>query len=111
MNNREFWIPVLYGGLITPICYLLGGLFSGGGHSLYPMIFFFPYAMLLSLLVQNVSWITALPFFALQFPLYGAAFGMAKVRGGFRPVVAGIAVAHFLIMMVGFAVEYRQQYQ
>jgi hypothetical protein len=111
MNSRDFWIPILFGVIATPICYLLGAFFSGGGHVLYPMILFFPYGMLLGLLVPKISWLIALPIFALQFPLYGAAFGAVSVKDRFRPLAIGLAVAHFLVMMVGFAVEYTQQNQ
>jgi hypothetical protein len=49
--------------------------------------------------------------FALQFPLYGAALGAASVEERFRHLAIGLAVAHFLAMMLGFVVEYVQQNQ
>ncbi len=109
MKNRDFWLPIIIGVIATPVCYLLSAFFSGGGHVLYHMIFFFPYGMLLGLLVQKISWLIVLPVFAFQFPLYGAAFGAASVEDRFRPLAIGLAVAHFLVVMVGFAVEYTQQ--
>lgn len=112
MNSRDFWLPILFGVIATPVCYFLGAFLSGGGHFLYPMILFFPYGMLLSLLVQNISWwFIGLPVFALQYPLYGVAFGAASVKDGFRPLAIGLAVAHFLAVIAGFAVEYTQQNQ
>ncbi len=111
MKSRDFWLPIVIGVIATPICYLLGAFFSGGGHVLYHMILFFPYGMLLGLLVRNISWLIVLPAFALQFPLYGAAFGAASVKDRFRALAIGLAVAHFLAVMVGFAVEYTQQNQ
>lgn len=111
MSSRDFWLPILFGVIATPICYLLGAFFSGGGHLLYTMILFFPYGMLLGLLIQDISWLIALPAFALQLPLYGAAFGAASMKDRFRPLAIGLAVAHFLAVMVGFLVEYTQQNQ
>jgi hypothetical protein len=62
--------------------------------------------MLLGSLMEDVAWFIALPVFALQFPLYGAAFGAASVGDRFRPLAVGLAVAHLLAMMLGFVVEY-----
>jgi hypothetical protein len=109
MKHRDFYLPVIVGVIATPLCYLIGAFFSGGGHVLYSMILFFPYGMLMGLLFQNVSWLIALPVFAVQFPLYGVAVGAAILRDRYRPLVIGLAVAHFLLMMIGFAVEYMQQ--
>ena len=111
MQSRDFYLPVIVGVLATPLCYLIGVLFSGGGHFIYPIILFFPYGMLIGLLFQNVSWLIWLPVFALQLPLYGAAFGAATVKDRYRSLVIVVAVAHFLVMMFGFAVEYMQQSQ
>ena len=70
-----------------------------------------PSGMLLGLLVQNISWLIALLIFALQFPFYGVAFGAASVKDRLRPLAIGDAAAHYLVMMVGFVVEYTQQNQ
>jgi hypothetical protein len=112
MNSREFWIPVLIGVIATPICFLLGAFFSGGGHTVYPMILFFPYGMLLGYLFENLSWwFVGLPIFALQFPLYGAAFSAASVKDRLRPLPVTLAVAHFLLVILIMAVEYTRQNQ
>jgi hypothetical protein len=111
MNSRDFWPPIIVGVVATPVCYVLAAFLSGGGHYLYLMILLFPYAMLLGSLIENISWFVTLPLFALQFPLYGAAFGAASVGDRFRPIAVGLAVAHFIAVMLGFVVEYVQQNQ
>ncbi|HEX8174977.1 MAG TPA: hypothetical protein VF543_07645 [Pyrinomonadaceae bacterium] len=112
MNSRDFWIPVLIGVIATPVCFLLAAFFSGGGHTIYPMILFFPYGIFLGLLFENLSWwFVGLPIFALQFPLYGIAFGAASVKERFRPLPIGLAVAHFLMVILVMAVEYTRQNQ
>ena len=76
------------------------------------MILFLPYGMLLGLLFENLSWwFVGLPVFALQFSLYGAVFGAASVKEPFRPLVVGLAVAHFLMVLLVMAVEYARQNQ
>ena len=112
MGSREFWMPILIGVIATPVCFLLGAFFSGGGHTIYPMILFFPYGMLLDYLFENLSWwFVGLPVFALQFPLYGAAFGAASVKDRLRPLPIALAVTHFLMVILVMAVEYTRQNQ
>ena len=111
MKGREFWIPILVGVIITPICYLLVSFLSVGGLNPYLVIPFFPYAMLLGLLMPKITESVWLPIIALQFPFYGVAFGAASVKDRFRPLVIGLAVAHFLAVMLGLAIEYTQQNQ
>lgn len=82
---------------MTPLCYLLGMVFSGFGHSYTFMIFLFPYAMFLGLLFNDITWYVGLPFFAFQFPLYGVVLGMASANGRVKPVAIGLAFTHILM--------------
>jgi hypothetical protein len=108
MYSREFWIPVVIGVIAAPICYLLALFLSVGGLNHYPVILFYPYSMLLGLLMPKIVSVIWLPIIVLQFPLYGVAVGAASVKDGFRPLAIGLAIGHFLALMLGIVIEYTQ---
>lgn len=86
------------GILLTPLCYAIA-LVSGAG-GLVVMGLFFPYVMLIGLLMPNTSWVIAILISTLQFPLYGAAFGAARLRNRLRETAIGLAITHFLTAII-----------
>jgi hypothetical protein len=102
---KTFWGPILIGVIATPIFFLLAAFFSGGGHTTAPMILVFPYGMALGLGFSGPLswWLIGLPAFALQYPLYGLAFSLAKAKGRFQWLAIGLAVGHGIAAALCFA--------
>lgn len=99
----------LYAAAGIPVAvafYILGALLSGGGHSIAVITLFFPYGMILGLLLEDTHWefVAAIVLF-LQLPFYG--FAVSRALDGGRPalllvilgahVVAAVAASKFLL--------------
>jgi hypothetical protein len=70
------------GGAIiaVPLIFMVAVL-MGGGHGTYlPAIFFFPYAMLLAILVTNHISPICVAFAVLQYPVYGLALAYSSKK-------------------------------
>jgi hypothetical protein len=99
LKDCAFWMPVLLGALATPVCLVLGAVFSIGGHSLTAMSVFFPFGMLLAQISPEIHESIALLIFGLQYPLYGLAAALALRDDRFRWLVIGLLIAHLLLVL------------
>jgi hypothetical protein len=105
MKRNTFWIPVLAGILLTGLFYVLGALFSGGGHSLAALIFLFPYGTALGLLWED----TPLEFIGglllvLQYPLYALILANVKGKGPRWLVLLVLLAVHATAVVIGLKV-------
>jgi hypothetical protein len=126
MKNTRFWIPVISGALLTPLClYLIGASASGtavSGHAgagMGAMLLFFPLPAVLKMLFSGASpnnaflalLIPRLGFAAmvLQFPLYGfiSSYAHLKRRSWLRLCVGAIWL--HLIVIIGCVVVFFMQ--
>ena len=90
----RLWIPTLIGAALTaaliPLCVVL----AGAGHGIYaPMIFCFPYSMLLAAVHQSIIQPHIVLAFV-QYPVYGALVGRALSRPNPWRVGFGLAAVH-----------------
>jgi hypothetical protein len=82
--------PLIIGVLLTPVCLLLAIGSGGAGHGDYfYAILLYPYTMLSALVFDSIT-IPFILFAVLQFPLYGALFGLAAAKE--RGLMAGLAI-------------------
>jgi hypothetical protein len=68
-GSNKLALAYSIGAMVTLICYALGALLSGGGHSYFAMILFFPMVMLVDLAFSPPSWLF-LPLLFSQFTIY-----------------------------------------
>ncbi|HEY9402260.1 MAG TPA: hypothetical protein VIQ24_06180 [Pyrinomonadaceae bacterium] len=82
--------PLIIGALLTPVCLLLAIGSGGAGHGdyFYAMLLY-PCTMLSALVFDSIT-IPFILFAVLQFPLYGALFGLAAAKG--RGLIASLAI-------------------
>ena len=90
MKGAPFGKPLIIGILLTPVCLLLAIGSGGAGHGDYFYAkLLYPYTMLSALVFDSIA-IPLILFAVLQFPLYGALYGLAAAKG--RAWAAGLAI-------------------
>ncbi|HEV2800511.1 MAG TPA: hypothetical protein VGW12_08445 [Pyrinomonadaceae bacterium] len=107
MTSRRFWLPVLCGVVAAPVCWVVGVYLFALSRSIYPLVLFFPYWAALSPLVEDATLLgtAVIPLsVVLQYPLYGIAVGIARVRGHAHGVAVALALAHMIFAVIGVAV-------
>ncbi|HKQ53103.1 MAG TPA: hypothetical protein VJT74_12080 [Pyrinomonadaceae bacterium] len=102
--KKTIWLPLLVGFLLAVLFYFLGGLLSGGGHSLAAMAVLFPYGLAAELLLEDTSAeFVGHILLIIQFPLY--ALLLANVKGGRRwLVLLGLLAAHIIAAAISLNV-------
>lgn len=126
MKNIRFWIPVIIGALVTPVCLCLIGASAsdsgGSGHAgagMGGMLLFYPLPSLVSMLSAGatsdhtfLSLLGSRLAFAgmvLQFPLYGFVISYANLkRHWWISICVGLVWIHFIVIIAGLVVFFVQ---
>jgi hypothetical protein len=112
---KRIIIAVLIGLVLTALFFVLGALYSGGGHDLTAITAFFPYAAILGELTKDTPWDrigspfeTAL--LVLQFPVY--AIILTTIQGWRLKTVALLILfaVHVAAAVVGLQIYYRSDF-
>lgn len=107
MKNPRFWMPVIGSILATPFLLLLAIGSAGVGHNKSEPVLahvLFPFPLLAIKLLADGGLPLVLLLWAVQYPLYGVALGLAAKRG-WGPAAAtllAILVVHGLAVAAGF---------
>ena len=125
MKNIRFWIPVIIGVSLTPVClYLIGtsvgysGASDHAGAGMGAMLLFYPLPVFFMMLFAGASGdaflshvISRLAFagMLLQFPLYGFIISYAKLkRHWWLRLCAGVVWIHITAIIAGVMVFFIQ---
>jgi len=102
MKRSGFWKPFVLGLIATPICLFLGIASGGAGHGNYLWArLLFPYTMLMTWASESLT-APAVALAILQFPLYGAALGLANQQRKLPRMGLALSVIHTLAVVAFF---------
>jgi hypothetical protein len=122
MRNIRFWIPVIIGALLTPVCLYLFAQSAGGsgasGHAgagMVAMLLFYPLPLFSMMLfaggpssdafLSHVISRLAFAGMVLQFPLYGFIISYAKLkRDLWLRLCVGVVWIHIIVIIGGLMV-------
>jgi hypothetical protein len=100
-------VSCFVGGVVfAPIAILLAVASGGAGHGNYGFArLLFPYPMLLTLMAGGTITAPLIVLAWAQFPVYGAATGVAALKGmkTFRVVAAAIGIVHLIAVIACFS--------
>src|SRR5882762_1939291 len=102
---KNLLVAILIGVVLLGVFFLLGGMLSGGGHSLTAITVFFPYGLIAGRFLKDGHWdfISAV-LIALQFPLYLIVLASLPGRRRKRLALVVILVIHFVAAVIGLKV-------
>ena len=108
--HRPLLTAVATGILLSLVLGSMSFLSTAAGHGTYiPVALFFPTALLLAIKQTMIS-DAALVLAATQWPLYGAALGLAAGRGRQKAVMICLTVVHAALVIACFLLDVRRQY-
>ena len=101
---KRFLLAIGAGVLLATILFLIGALYSGGGHSLTAITVFFPYSGLVAPSLKDTRWeIIAMILMVAQFPVY--ALLVVYTKGLRRNIVLTIiSILHTVAAVIALQV-------
>jgi len=100
---KRLFLAIGAGVLLTLVFFLIGGLYSGGGHSLTVITIFFPYSLLVGLVLKDTRWeFIAMILLLGQFPAYALLIAYSGQRRNVLAIV--ILLAHAVAAVIALQV-------
>jgi hypothetical protein len=109
MKKRVILVWFVVGCLLTPVFFLLGGYYSGGGHSLTSMIILFPWGMMWGLTFKGDCETPAVILLALQFPAYAVILAFGRLSRRLLLCLLLVLLLHVLAVTIGLRIQTRQR--
>jgi len=105
MSLRRFIRAVVIGIVLTVVLGLIGGILSGGGHNMIPMIILFPYHMYLifGLQIEAVPMFAGMILLCVQFVAYAVITAFAQNRRQTLYLSAILLVVHTLAVVFSYS--------
>lgn len=100
---KRLFLAIAAGVLLTVVFFLIGALYSGGGHNLTAITILFPYSGLVSLSLKDTRWeFISMSLLLIQFP----AYALLIAYSGRRLIVVAIVIvlAHTVAAVIALRV-------
>jgi len=106
---KRLFLAIAAGGLLTVVFFVIGALYSGGGHTLTAITIFFPYSGLVSPSLKDTHWeFLALILLLAQFPAYALIIAYSGRRRSLVAIV--ILLAHMVAAVIALQVYESSRY-